>query len=142
MKKLLALMGLAAAAFSFTGCQKNEMKDADNGFKGTSTFELVADIAQTKTTLAPDTYAVDWEEGDVIYMVTSDETWGAPYADDKDAETIAEFAYADGKFSTTSEIAAGEYTLVAYVALASEGIRITNYQPVEAIVSEASAHAL
>ncbi len=120
MKKLLVLMGLATAAFSFTGCQKNEMKDADNAFKGTSTFELVADIAQTKTTLAPDTYAVDWEEGDVIYMVTSDETWGAPYADDKDAETIAEFKYADGKFSTTSEIAAGKYTFKAIYASISQ----------------------
>ena len=116
MKKLLVLMGLATAAFSFTGCQKNEMKDADNDFKGTSTFELVADIAQTKTTLAPDTYAVDWEEGDIIYMVTSDGTWGAPYADDKNAETIAEFKYADGKFSTTSEIAAGKYTFKAIYA--------------------------
>lgn len=120
MKKLLVLMGLAAAAFSFTGCQKNEMKDADNGFKGTSTFEFVADIAQTKTTLDPDTYAVDWEEGDVIYMVTSDGTWGAPYADDKDAETIAEFEYADGKFSTTSEIAAGKYTFKAIYASTSQ----------------------
>ena len=120
MKKLLFLMGLAAAAFSFTGCQKNEMKDADNGFKGTSTFELVADIAQTKTTLDPDTYEVDWEEGDVIYMVTSDGTWGAPYVDDKEAETIAEFAYADAKFSTTSEIAAGEYTFKAIYASASQ----------------------
>ena len=112
-------MGLAAAAFSFTGCQKNEMKDADNDFKGTSTFELVADIAQTKTTLDPD-YAVDWEEGDLIYMVTSDGTWGAPYADDKDAVTIAEFAYADGKFSTTSEIAAGKYTFKAIYASTSQ----------------------
>ena len=41
MKKLLVLMGLAAAAFSFTGCQKNEMKDADNDFKGTSTLNLL-----------------------------------------------------------------------------------------------------
>lgn len=115
MKKLLVLMGLAAAAFSFTGCQKNEMKDADNGFKGTSTFELVADIAQTKTTLDPD-YAVDWEEGDLIYMVTSDGTWGAPYADDKDAKTIAEFKYADGKFATTSTIGNGTYIFKAMYA--------------------------
>lgn len=120
MKKLLALMGLAAAAFSFTGCQKNEMKDADNGFKGTSTFEFVADIAQTKTTLDPDTYAVDWEEGDVIYMVTSDGTWGAPYADDEGAKTIAEFTYADGKFATTSTIADGTYTFKAMYAEADQ----------------------
>lgn len=121
MKKLLALMGLAVAAFSFTGCQKNEMKDADNDFKGTSTFELVADIAQTKTTLDPDTYAVDWEEGDVIYMVTSDGTWGAPYADDKDAETIAEFKYVDGKFATTSTIGNGTYIFKAMYAREDQG---------------------
>ena len=53
-------------------------------------------------------------------MVTSDGTWGAPYADDKDAVTIAEFAYADGKFSTTSEIAAGKYTFKAIYASTSQ----------------------
>lgn len=114
MKKLLVLMGLATAAFSFTGCQKNEMKDADNDFKGTSTFEFVADIAQTKTTLDPDTYAVDWEEGDVIYMVTKDEEWGAAYSsDNNNVTTIAEFVYADGKFVTESTISGGEHTFYA-----------------------------
>lgn len=114
MKKLLVLMGLATAAFSFTGCQKNEMKDADNDLKGTSTFELVADIAQTKTTLTPDTYAVDWEEGDIIYMVTKDEEWGAAYSsDNNNVTTIAEFVYADGKFVTESTISGGEHTFYA-----------------------------
>lgn len=121
MKKLLVLMGLAAAAFSFTGCQKNEMKDADNDFKGTSTFELVADIAQTKTTLAPDTYAVDWEEGDVIYMVTKDEEWGAAYSsDNNNITTIAEFVYADGKFVTESTISGGEHTFYAMYSRADQ----------------------
>ncbi len=121
MKKLLFLMGLAAAAFSFTGCQKNEMKDADNGFKGTSTFEFVADIAQTKTTLAPDTYAVDWEEGDVIYMVTKDEEWGAAYSsDNNNLTTIAEFVYADGKFVTESTISGGEHTFYAMYSRADQ----------------------
>lgn len=120
MKKLLVLMGLAAAAFSFTGCQKNEMKDADNGFKGTSTFELVADIAQTKTTLDPD-YAVDWEEGDVIYMVTKDEEWGAAYSsDNNNITTIAEFVYADGKFVTESTISGGEHTFYAMYSRADQ----------------------
>lgn len=121
MKKLLALMGLAAATFSFTGCQKNEMKDADNALKGTSTFELVADIAQTKTTLAPDTYAVDWEEGDVIYMVTKDEEWGAAYSsDNNNITTIAEFVYADGKFVTESTISGGEHTFYAMYSRADQ----------------------
>ena len=117
MKKLF-LLTLAAAVLSFAGCQKNEFEDPNNANEGGSTFELVAEIAQTKTTL--DGLTVEWEEGDIIYMVTSDGTWGAPYADDKDAETIAEFVYADGKFSTGSEIAAGEYTFKAMYAAASQ----------------------
>ena len=53
MKKLLVLMGLAAAAFSFTGCQKNEMKDADNDFKGLSGAELkeaISNFIQMRST--------------------------------------------------------------------------------------------
>lgn len=113
-------MGMAAAMINFAGCQKNEIDGADNTNKGGSTFELIADIAQTKTTLDPSTYVVDWVEGDVIYMVTSDGTWGAPYADDKEAMTIAEFTYADGKFATTSELADGTYTFKAMYAKADQ----------------------
>lgn len=119
MKKLFLLMGMAAAMINFAGCQKNEIEDPNANLDG-STFELVAEIAQTKTTLDPSTYAVDWVAGDVIYMVTSDGTWGAPYKDDKDATTIAEFTYADGKFATTSTIADGTYTFKAMYARADQ----------------------
>lgn len=112
-------MGMAAAMINFAGCQKNEIEDPNANLDG-STFELVAEIAQTKTTLDPSTYAVDWVAGDVIYMVTSDGTWGKPYADDKDAATIAEFTYADGKFATTSTIGVGTYTFKAMYAKADQ----------------------
>ena len=112
-------MGMAAAMINFAGCQKNEIEDPNANLDG-STFELVAEIAQTKTTLDPSTYAVDWVAGDVIYMVTSDGTWGAPFADDKDAATIAEFTYADGKFATTSTIVDGTYTFKAMYAKADQ----------------------
>ena len=119
MKKLFLLMGMAAAMINFAGCQKNEIEDPNANLDG-STFELVAEIAQTKTTLDPSTYAVDWVEGDVIYMVTSDGTWGAPYEDDAEAKTIAEFTYADGKFATTSTIADNKYTFKAMYARANQ----------------------
>lgn len=109
---------MLAAVIAFAGCQKNEIEGVDNTNKGDSTFELVADIAQTKTTL--DGQTVSWESGDVIYMVTSDATWGVAYADDKDAATVAEFTYADGKFTTNATIAAGEYTFKAMYASASQ----------------------
>lgn len=102
-------MSLASVAL-FAGCQKNEIKEVSVE-ENASTFELVADIAQTKTTL--DGRVVEWEEGDIIYMVTSDGTWGVPYAIDKSTTSIAEFTYAGGKFSTPATIADGSYTFNA-----------------------------
>ena len=113
-------MSMAAAAFSFAGCQVDEM-DAPIAKEEGSTFEFVANIAQTKTTLdVANGYKVDWEEGDLVYMVTSDGTWGKPYNDDKYAATIAEFKYADGKFTSDATIAAAEYTFKGMYAAASQ----------------------
>ena len=53
-------------------------------------------------------------------MVTSDGTWGKPYNDDKYAATIAEFKYADGKFTSDATIAAAEYTFKGMYAAASQ----------------------
>lgn len=117
MKKLFLLLGMAAAMVNFAGCQKNEIEDPNANAEGSS-FELVAEIAQTKTTL--DGLSVEWEEGDVLYLVTEDGTWGAPDADDKDAATIAEYAYNDGKFTTGSKISDGEYTFNAMYARADQ----------------------
>ena len=119
MKKIF-LFALATVVMHFSGCQKSEQNALVNSNDDCSTFELVADILQTKTTLDAQTYEVDWEAGDKIYMVTSDGTWGAPYSDDNSAKTVAEFLYADGKFSTDATIANGEYTFKALYTDASQ----------------------
>ena len=113
MKKLFLLMGMAAAMFSFAGCQENEI-DGGAALNGEgSTFEIVAGIDQdaTKTTLTGKN--VEWEEGDVIYVVTPDGPWGLPYNDDKEGKSIAEYTYADGKFTSSAAIANGEYEFLA-----------------------------
>lgn len=119
MKKLF-LYALAAAMVTFAGCQKNEMEGVDSTEKAGSTFEIVADIAQdaTKTTL--DGRVVEWEEDDIIYMVTSNGPWGVPYIEDNSTNSIAAFTYADGKFSTEATIADGTYTFNAIYSNGSQ----------------------
>lgn len=121
MKKCF-FFALTAAIMSFAGCQEKELNAPVNSNEGSSTFELVADIAQTKTTLDAETYEVEWETGDIVYLVTSDGTWGAPYVDkdNTNIETIAEFEYADGRFTSDAEIAAGSYTFKAMFAHESQ----------------------
>lgn len=104
MKTRHFFFGLASAAMMLAGCEANEIKEAPVIESAGSTFELIADIAQTKTTMDAN-YKVSWEDGDIIYMVTTDETWGKPWSNENNnIETIAEFTYADGKFTTTAEI--------------------------------------
>ena len=104
MKKYIFL-AVAAVTLLFVSCQKNELHPSEP-----SGFELIANIAKTKTTLSED-FKVDWEEGDVLYMVTSDGTWG-----NKSAASIAEFKYESGKFSTTSLIDPATYIFKAMYA--------------------------
>lgn len=77
-----------------------------------SSFDLFANI--TKTTLNGN--VVDWENGDILYLVTSDGTWGKPYSEDKPGETIGNFTYDGTKFSSTQTIADGTYTFHAIYA--------------------------
>ncbi len=114
MKTRHFFFGIASAAMMLAGCEANEIKEAPVTESTGSTFELIADIAQTKTTMDAN-YKVSWKEGDKIYMVTSDETWGKPYAEDNSAATVAEFIYNDGKFTTQATIADSDdpYTFYA-----------------------------
>ena len=68
MKRLTVFSSIAAAALAIAGCQKPEIETIVPGNGEGSTFELYAEIAQTKTTLDATTYEVAWEEGDVIYI--------------------------------------------------------------------------
>ena len=74
-----------------------------------STFELFADIVQTKTTL--DGYDVEWDADDVLYMVTpGNDAWS----------TAQSFTYADGKFVTESALPEGDYTVNAIYCTESQ----------------------
>ena len=111
MKKYF-FFALTAAMMSFAGCQKNEMEDPNAANGEGSTFELVADVVQTKTTLDASTYKVAWENDDVLCVVTAGV--GTPWTE------AQEFKYADGKFSTKSTIVGGNYTMNALYAASSQ----------------------
>lgn len=110
MKRLSFVLSAAAAMFALAGCQQAEIA-APEAAQG-STFRLIANLPQTRTTLDGDTFEAAWEEGDIIYGVTTDEAWGKPYvsADETNRETIAQFVYGDGVFTTEATIAAGSHT--------------------------------
>ena len=97
-------VGVAAAS-----CQKVELTPSENT-EG-STFALNASIAQTKTSI--NGLEVNWEDGDVLYLVTTDGTWGKPYSEDNTTSTIAEYTYSAGTFASTATIANGTYTFNA-----------------------------
>ncbi len=85
---------MAVAAMTIIGCQEKEIETYEPIPNEGSTFELFADIVQTKTTLDGNTYEVDWDEGDVIYMATSgeDTPWSA-----------VPFTYSEGMFTNSSD---------------------------------------
>lgn len=109
MKRIFTTLVSLATLVGFVSCQKTEQTLSQNT-EG-SRFTLSADILQTKTTV--NGLEVNWEEGDILYLVTTDETWGEPYSQDKDCATIAEYSYADGEFSSQATIAKGTYTFNA-----------------------------
>lgn len=104
MKKYVSC---AIALLSLVACQKESFKESIPS-EG-NTFDIIADI--TKTTI--NGKEVNWEDGDILYLVTSDGTWGKPYSEDKDAATIAEYTYGSGVFKSTATIANGDYTFRA-----------------------------
>ena len=116
MKKYFILLSAALSVFALASCQK-EQDLANEGILNDGPrsvpFVLRASIpsVDTKTTLNTSTWAVDWEDTDVIYAVTTDKAWGEAYPVDAD-ETIAEFAYdsVNGTFSTDKAIADGSHT--------------------------------
>ena len=104
-------VGVAAAS-----CQKVELTPSENT-EG-STFALNASIEQTKTTI--NGLNVNWEDGDVLYLVTRDGTWGKPYKDDNAGATIAEYTYSAGTFASKATIANGTYTFNALYGSTSQ----------------------
>lgn len=111
MKKYSILLGVALSLFALASCQKEvDINVSDTDVVKHVPFELNADIPQTRTTIDSETWEMDWENGDILYAVTDDEEWGVAYSSDNDGETIADFTYANGKFSTQKTISDGEHT--------------------------------
>ncbi len=115
MKKYSILLSAAFCIFALASCQVEIFNEMSVAQTGSIPFELKANIDNpsgiTKTTLNTGTWAVNWENTDVIYAVTTDEAWGEAYPVAAD-ETVAEFAYDNekGTFSTTMAIADGKHT--------------------------------
>lgn len=124
MKKLSVLLSAALVMFALSGCQNDieEGINANNSAEGSS-FVLSADIVSTRTTTDAATYKVDWENGDVIYVVTTDGTWGRAYQNgESDDAKAKEFTYnaTENVFTTEATIADGTYTFNALYATASQ----------------------
>lgn len=115
-------MGAAFGMLALASCQQEEIIYPEmEGVKKSIPFELLADTPTTKTTIDANTWEMDWENGDILYAVTTDEEWGKAYTDDNEGETIADFTYSGGKFTTSKEISEGEHTFnFLYTANASQ----------------------
>lgn len=109
MKKYSVLLSAVVAIAALVSCNKEIAEPVKIESEGNVPFVLKADIPQTKLALADD-WSLNWEDGDVIYAVTTDEEWGKAYTVDKDGETIAEFVCKDGDFTTEKTIIDGEHT--------------------------------
>lgn len=117
MKKYSFFLSAALVLFALVSCQKEvdvtteKSKDNNKEQVGNIPFQLVANLPETKTTLNTDTWAVSWEDTDLIYAVTTDSAWGAGDKDsDADGDNVVEFSYDEGVFSTSTAIADGEHT--------------------------------
>ena len=119
MKKYSILLSAVLAVLALGSCLKEQetaIEEATNNGPASVPFQLRATIPAvedaTKTSLNTSTWAVEWEDTDVIYAVTTDEEWGVAYSSDNDGNTIAEFAYdsVNGTFSTDMAIADGSHT--------------------------------
>lgn len=116
MKKYSILLSATSVIFALASCQKVADVEPVIVEEGSVPFELVANFAdpaaQTKTSLSLSDWKVNWEDGDILYAVTTDEEWGVEYNSDKTAESIAEFTYSSAteKFTTAKEISDGSHT--------------------------------
>lgn len=111
MKKYSILLGAALGMLALASCQKEiETIVPEINANKHIPFELKADVPETKTTYDADTWEMAWENNDVIYAVTTDGLWGLPYSQDNPGESIADFTYSGGSFTTDLEIEDGEHT--------------------------------
>ena len=103
MKKLFYLLSSAALLFGAASCDKGDVEENIVPEVKKTSIVLNATIADdTRTTL--DGKKVDWAEGDCIYLVTEDATWGYSYEEDQAGNTIAAYQYTEGAFTDISSV--------------------------------------
>ncbi|MBR5678737.1 MAG: hypothetical protein IKX20_11490 [Paludibacteraceae bacterium] len=115
MKKYSILLGATFCLFALASCQKEkevEINTPDDNVSKHVPFALKAQVPETRTTIDAETWEMAWEDGDILYAVTTDEEWGAAWVSDEETnlETIAEFTYSNSDFSTEQIITDGEHT--------------------------------
>ncbi len=111
MKKYFILLGATLGLFALASCQKEvDILTPENNANNHIPFALNAEIVETRTTLDASSWQMAWAEGDVIYAVTTDGLWGLPYSQDTPGESIADFTYSGGSFTTDLEIEDGKHT--------------------------------
>lgn len=123
--KHLSFWGAALFGLALVGCSKDSVEEPAAPDAAKSNFVLKAEIASdSRTTL--DGMKVDWADGDNIYLVTADGTWGVEYSNDKPGATIADYTYGTNGFTNTNAatlpklVAGTEYTFRALYAKASQ----------------------
>lgn len=119
MKKIFVSIAAIAVLTGLVSCKKNDLTQPSS--KEGSSFSLTAEIDEiekTKTTI--NGLEVNWEAGDILYLVTSDGTWGKAYADDKPGETIADYTFSGSDFTSEATINEGTYTFYALYGDASQ----------------------
>lgn len=116
MRKINLLWSAVALVAIVAGCAKELDPSTGSGdvmgsgsVEGSVPFALRANEPATKTTVGED-WTVSWNNGDIIYAVTTDETWGVPYSKDNTTASIAEYTFDGNEFTTSKTIADGTYT--------------------------------
>lgn len=105
-------------ALPLIGCVQGQINTGEMQ-TGESSFTIDATIIGSRTTL--DGKTVSWENGDALFLNTTDGTWGT------DAGSVAEFIYNDGIFSSDNTIPDGTYTFNAiYSAGQDKGKHMTS----------------
>lgn len=105
MKTIVRLLMLIAITIS--ACQKEGGKELvpEGKTTGNVPFSFVAEIPNGSAV-----WPIKWKQGDIVFAVTQDGTWGKPESADKNAATVAEFVYSNDEFSTKAPIPEKTYT--------------------------------
>lgn len=114
---IAAILGTAAIICSCTKAEESGSEVKGEEYK----ISFAVDGTRTDYELSGDgSVKVDWQNGDVIYVATSDGSWGNGYSTEDVKPKIFTYNAANGLFEGEATIPAGEYTFRAQYADASQ----------------------